>query len=106
MMTEALSAYLHCRVFTREGRSSLGVDAQAAHSAPSGECLRVDYGANDDIAIAREAAFGFAGYFLPRLMCAGKSGRIFHDVENCGVIGFEIPGHAHGVDPMKARANG
>ena len=96
-MTADLS-YLRCSVVVREGCSSVGVDVQTTHGAPAGERFRVDYGANHNVTIALELAFSFARDLLPSLIGFGQFGRIFHDFENCSVVGFVEPSHSDDLD--------
>lgn len=78
--------------------ASLGVDVQAAGATPGGECLRVDYGQNDDKALAFEVASASFRLLAPLAVGPGQHMRIVHDAKNARIVGFPIPDHADVTD--------
>ena len=85
---------LQVGLFAREGHAGLGIDVQAPDGTPAGECLRVDYGANDDLAGAARLAFSLLGDFLPSLEAGGQAITIRHDRAGGCIILSAVPGDA------------
>lgn len=103
----ASQTYLTCGLFGSEGAASLGVDVGVAvQGAPSGECLRLDYGADSDLALARDLAFQLLGVLQPCRKGRWKSVRIRHECKDRRIVGFLVPRDADRANLwMKGSAN-
>jgi hypothetical protein len=84
-----------------EHAATLGVDVQALVSAPGGECIWIDYGANDDLAGALDVALESLGLFFPFVECVGQSISVRHDRENARIVLTSVPGHPDSCGDVK-----
>ena len=99
-MSDGSQTYLTCGVFAGKGATCLGVDVGIApDGAPAGECLRVYYGADDDLALGFELAFLFLGPGKPGGIAFGQDVRIGHDRAGRCIVGFAEPRNP-GVLPL------
>ncbi len=78
----------------------LGVDIQAARTAPDRELVRIDYGGNDDVPLAFEVALATLRSLAPRKIGRGQLFCVLHDFENARVILSRVPGHAGSADGL------
>lgn len=79
-----------------EHAATLGIDVQALLPAPGGECVWIDYGANDDLALALDVALESLGLFFPLVETGRQSISIRHDRENARIVLASVPGHPDG----------
>lgn len=66
--------------------ASVGIDIQAARTAPVDECARIDVGANSTLTVPARLAFGLLGLEAPEGVRPGQPVTIHHD----GLDLFEV----------------
>jgi hypothetical protein len=76
--------------------ATLGVDVQASLPAPGGECIWIDYGANDDLALALDVALESLSLFFPFVEAGRQSVSVRHDRANARIVLTSIPRHPDG----------
>ena len=87
-------AYVICREFGGELAACVGIDAGAAtDGAPCEKSFWVYYGADDQIAFARDFAFALFGSFAEDGIGRGQLG-VRHDRQRRSIVGFVKPRHA------------
>lgn len=64
----------------------VGVDVQAARSAPHQELVRVNYGASDNAAVAYQMALALLCAFEPAVIGSGQPVSVLHDPQNACVV--------------------
>lgn len=81
-----------------EAHACLGVEFQTPDSAPAGELIRLDYGANDDMPLAFQLALSQLGALYKIGVGVGQLVRIRHDFEDARIVLALVPRHAEGAN--------
>ena len=90
----SLGTGMSVSIVVREGHACLGIDLHSTLGTPSGECLRIDYGANNSDPLLLSLGFEALGFLLPLTEGVGQDMLVRHDLKNGRIIVFGVPSNS------------